>query len=71
MPATEDFFALKLYGTSNNSEKNLVFLTMRNGSMVPRMTGGKDAYSADAALKADKWHDIKAELDLEKQTFNY
>ena len=39
--------------------------------MVPRMTGGKDAYSADAALKADKWHDIKAELDLEKQTFNY
>lgn len=72
MPVTNNFFALKLYGNvEGKGEKNLLFLTMRNNAMVPRMTGGKDAYSADAALLPDTWHDLHVELNLATQTFNY
>lgn len=72
MPVANNFFALKLYGSiEGKAEKNLLFLTMRNQSMVPRMTGGKDAYASGAALSPDTWHDVHVELDLASQTFNY
>ncbi len=73
MPATNDFFALKLYGQADgdSEEKNLLFLTMRNNAMVPRMSDGKDAYSKQAVLTADTWHEVKVELDLASQTLNY
>lgn len=72
MPVTNNFFALKLYGNvEGKGEKNCVFLTMRNGAMVPRLTGGKDAYSSEAGLSPDTWHDVHVELNLATQTFNY
>lgn len=72
MPVTNNFFALKLYGNiEGKTEKNLLFLTMRNNAMVPRMTGGKDAYAKEAVLAADTWHDVDVELNLATQTFNY
>lgn len=74
MPEANNFFALKLYGSAGENEKNLLFLSMRNGAMVPRIRvdgKDKDAYSTDAALAASEWHEVKAELDLGAQTYNY
>lgn len=72
MPVTNDYFALKLYGNvEGKKEKNCVFLTMRNGAMVPRMNGGMDAYASEAGLSPDTWHDVHVELNLATQTFNY
>lgn len=74
MPSATDFFAIKLYGSGDGSENNnIVFLTMRNGALVPRIpnSGNKDAYSSDAALPANEWHEIKVVLNMADQTYNY
>lgn len=75
MPSATDYFALKLYGSGSaeGAEENIVFLTMRNNAMVPRIpnTGNKDAYNKDASLTAGRWHELKLELDMGSQTFNY
>lgn len=76
MPAATDFFALKLYASGTGAaadQKNVVFLTMRDGAFVPRIpnSGNKDAYSVEAALSAKEWHDVRLELDMANQTFNY
>lgn len=76
MPAATDYFAIKLYASGTGAaadQKNVVFLTMREGAFVPRVpnSGNKDAYSTDAALSAKEWHDVRVELDMANQTFNY
>ena len=75
MPVVTDFFALRLYGkgAGDADQKNIVFLTMRDGSMVPRIpnTSNKDAYTDKASLLPDQWHDLKIELDMDNGIYNY